>query len=32
MIQYDAAFAGKPSAVEPVNAMADPDGLWRAAA
>ena len=30
-IQYDAAFANKPAAIETVIAMADADGAWRVA-
>jgi hypothetical protein len=29
VLQYDTAFAHKPSAVETVISMADPDGAWR---
>jgi Protein of unknown function (DUF4019) len=29
VIQYDAVFAHKPSAIETVISMADPDGTWR---
>jgi hypothetical protein len=29
VIEYDSAFAHKPSAVETVIATADPDGAWR---
>lgn len=29
VIQYETAFANKPSAVETVIPMADPDGVWR---
>jgi len=29
VIQYDAVFTNKASAVETVIPMADPDGVWR---
>jgi hypothetical protein len=29
VLDYDAAFANRPSAVETVIVMADPDGVWR---
>jgi len=29
VLHYDAAFANKPSAVETVTMMAEPDGVWR---
>jgi Protein of unknown function (DUF4019) len=29
IIQYDSVFANRPSAVETVTPMADPDGVWR---
>jgi uncharacterized protein DUF4019 len=29
IIQYESAFANKPSAVETVTPMLDPDGVWR---
>ena len=32
VIQYDAVFANKASAVETVVPMADPDGVWRVSA
>jgi hypothetical protein len=31
VLQYDSAFANKPSASETVTAMADADGSWRVA-
>jgi hypothetical protein len=32
VIQYDVAFANRPSAVETVIPVADPDGVWRVSA
>ncbi len=29
IIEYDTVFANKPSAIETVTPMADPDGAWR---
>jgi hypothetical protein len=29
VIQFDAVFENKPSAVETVTPMLDPDGVWR---
>jgi len=31
VLEYDASFARKPSAIETVTAMLDPDGTWRVA-